>query len=84
MQVILLENFKEFFRGLYIKVEGINSEGSMMLLNLASTNTNLTIHYTSDTPITSETDTGSVDEITSYQNDYVINFSGILLNIFEL
>ena len=76
-------NFKEFFRGLYIKVEGINSEGSMMLLNLASTNTNLTIHYTSDTPITSETDTGSVDEITSYQNDYVINFSGILLNIFD-
>ena len=76
-------NFKEFFRGLYIKVEGINSEGSMMLLNLASTNTNLTIHYTSDTPITSETDTGSVDEITSYQNDYVINFSRILLNIFD-
>ena len=76
-------NFKEFFRGLYIKVEGINSEGSMMLLNLASTNTNLTIHYTSDTPITSETDTGSVDEITSYQNDYVINFSGVLLNIFD-
>ena len=76
-------NFKEFFRGLYIKVEGINSEGSMMLLNLASTNTNLTIHYTSDTPITSETDTGSVDDITSYQNDYVINFSGVLLNIFD-
>ncbi len=76
-------NFKEFFRGLYVKVEGINSEGSMMLLNLASTNTNLTIHYTSDTPITSETDTGSVDDITSYQNDYVINFSGVLLNIFD-
>ena len=76
-------NFKEFFRGLYVKAEGINSEGSMMLLNLASTNTNLTIHYTSDTPITSETDTGNVDDITSYQNDYVINFSGVLLNIFD-
>ena len=76
-------NFKEFFRGLYIKVEGINSEGSMMLLNLASTNTNLTIHYTSDTPITSETDTGNIDDITSYQNDYVLNFSGVLLNIFD-
>ena len=76
-------NFKEFFRGLYIKVEGINSEGSMILLNLASTNTNLTIHYTSDTPITSETDTGNIDDITSYQNDYVLNFSGVLLNIFD-
>ena len=76
-------NFKEFFRGLYIKVEGMNSEGSMILLNLASTNTNLTIHYTSDTPIISETDTGNIDDIISYQNDYVINFSGVLLNIFD-
>ncbi len=82
--VLLNENnFKDFFRGLYIKVEGINSEGSMILLNLASTNTNLTIHYTSDTPITDETDTSNEDDITSYQNDYVINFSGVLLNIFD-
>jgi len=76
-------NFKEFFRGLYIKAEGLNSDGSMMLLNLASTNTNLTIHYTSDTPITDETDTSNEDDITSYQNDYVLNFSGILFNIFD-
>ncbi len=82
--VLLNENnFKDFFRGLYIKVEGINSEGSMMLLNLASTNTNLTIHYTSDTPIIDETDTSNVDDITTYENDYVINFSGVLLNIFD-
>lgn len=76
-------NFKEFFRGLYIKVENVNSEGSIMLLNLASTNSNLTIHYTSDTPITSETDTDNIDEITTYQNDYVLNFSGVLLNVFD-
>ena len=82
--VLLNENnFKDFFRGLYIKVEAINSEGSIMLLNLASTNTNLTVHYTSDTPITDETDTSNEDDITSYQNDYVINFSGVLLNIFD-
>ena len=82
--VLLNENnFKDFFRGLYIKVEGVNSEGSMMLLNLASTNTNLTIHYTSDTPIIDETDTSNVDDITTYENDYVINFSGVLLNIFD-
>jgi len=82
--VLLNENnFKDFFRGLYIKVEGINSEGSMMLLNLASSNTNLTIHYTSDTPIIDETDTSNVDDITTYENDYVINFSGVLLNIFD-
>ena len=76
-------NFKEFFRGLYIKVESLSSEGSIMLLNLASSNTNITVHYTSDTPITSETDTDNIDEITTYQNDYVLNFSGVLLNVFN-
>ena len=76
-------NFKEFFRGLYIKVESLSSEGSIMLLNLASSNTNITVHYTSDTPITSESDTDNIDEITTYQNDYVLNFSGVLLNVFN-
>ncbi len=76
-------NFKEFFRGVYLKVESLSSEGSIMLLNLASSNTNITVHYTSDTPITSETDTDNIDEITTYQNDYVLNFSGVLLNVFN-
>ena len=76
-------NFKEFFRGLYLKTESLSSEGSIMLLNLASSNTNITVHYTSDTPITSETDTDNIDEITTYQNDYVLNFSGVLLNVFN-
>ena len=43
-------NFKEFFRGLYIKVDS-SSDGSMMLLNFASSNTKLTIHYTLIIPI---------------------------------
>ena len=76
-------NFKEFFRGLYLKTESLSSEGSIMLLNLASSNTNITVHYTSDTPITSESDTDNIDEITTYQNDYVLNFSGVLLNVFN-
>ena len=39
-------NFKEFL-GTISKVESI-SNGSMMLLNFASSNSKLTIHYTSD------------------------------------
>ena len=74
-------NFKDFFRGLYIKVES-NSDGSMMLLNFASSNTKLTIHYTSDnTNIGS--DTGPIDEIETNQHEYVMNFSGNLINLFE-
>ena len=54
-------NFKEFFRGLYIKSEGI-SDGSVMLLNFASSNSKLTIHYTSDNTNVDDSDTGSTDK----------------------
>ncbi len=75
-------NFKEFFRGLFIKVES-SSDGSMMLLNFASSNTKLTIHYTSDNTNIGDSDTGSVDEIETNQHEYVLNFSGNLINLFE-
>ena len=75
-------NFKEFFRGLYIKVES-SSDGSMMLLNFASSNTKLTIHYTSDNTNIGDSDTGSVDEIETNQHEYVMNFSGNLINLFD-
>ena len=76
--------FKEFFRGLYIKADGVNSEGSMMMLNFASSNTKLTIHYTSETSSDSDTDSGgtTTETITS-QNEYVLNFTDNLVNIYE-
>ena len=75
-------NFKEFFRGLYIKVEN-DSDGSIMLLNLASSNTKLVIHYTSDNTNIGDNDTGANDEIETNQHEYVMNFSGNLVNLFE-
>ena len=75
-------NFKEFFRGLYFKVE-CNTEGLLMLLNFASSNAKLTIHYTSDNTSIGDSDTGSVDEIETNQHEYTINFTGNLMNIFE-
>ena len=75
-------NFKEFFRGLYIKVESV-SDGTIMLLNFASSNSKLTVHYTSDTTTIGDSDTGSVDEIETNQHEYVMNFSGNLINLFE-
>jgi hypothetical protein len=75
-------NFKEFFRGLYIKAES-NSDGSVMLLNFASSNSKLTIHYTSDNTNVDDTDSGSTDNIETNQHEYVMNFSGNLVNLFE-
>ena len=83
-ELINPNTFKEFFRGLYIKADGVNSEGSMMLLNFASSNTKLTIHYTSETSTDSDTDSGgtSTETITS-QNEYVLNVTDNLVNIYE-
>jgi len=75
-------NFKDFFRGLYIKAES-SSDGSIMLLNFASSNTKLTIHYTSDNTNIGDSDTGAIDVIESNQHEYVMNFSGNLINLFE-
>ena len=83
-ELINPNTFKEFFRGLYIKADGINSEGSMMMLNFASSNTKLTIHYTSDTSTDSDTDSGgTTTETISSQNEYVLNFTDNLINVYE-
>ena len=76
-------NFKDFFRGLYIKIENVGQDGTMMLLNLASSNSKLTIHYTSDNTTIGDSDTGSVDEIETNQHEYIMNFSGNLFNVFD-
>ena len=76
-------NFKDFFRGLHIKIENVGQDGTMMLLNLASSNSKLTIHYTSDNTTIGDSDTGSIDEVETNQHEYIMNFSGNLFNVFD-
>ncbi|WP_242131164.1 DUF4270 domain-containing protein [Aestuariivivens marinum] len=66
-----VNNFKNYFRGLYIKAEPKDDLGSMTLLNLASSNATITIYYTKD-PIT--------DGDPRVQATYAFNFNGIKLN----
>jgi len=63
-------NFKDYFRGVYLKAEPINNNGHMILLNLASTDANITIHYTYG------------EEDARYQSSYVLNFTSNILNTF--
>ena len=63
-------NFNDYFRGLYFKAEAVNGEGNMILLNLASTDANITIHYSK----------GADDART--QSTYILRFSGNRLNTF--
>lgn len=57
-------NFSEYFRGLYFKTEAVNDNGSFLLLNFASTNADITIHYSRLT--TSTTDDEDERESTSF------------------
>ncbi|WP_100611154.1 DUF4270 domain-containing protein [Confluentibacter lentus] len=66
-------NFKNYFRGLYLKAEPINGNGNLVLLNIASTASNITIYYSKD-------DSAATGERT--QDSYVLNIAGNRLNTF--
>ncbi len=68
-----LNNFFNYFRGLYFKAESIDNDGFFMFFNYSSS-ANLTFHYSSTT-----TDPETQEEVTT-QNSYVLNFSGTNLN----
>lgn len=57
-------NFNDYFRGLYFKAEPVGDDGNMTLLNLASTDANITIYYSK----------GADDART--QSTYILNFKG--------
>ncbi|ULC59909.1 DUF4270 domain-containing protein [Flaviramulus sp. BrNp1-15] len=66
-------NFKNYFRGIYFKAEALGSDGNMILLNLASSNANITIHYSKDS---------TVEDGERVESTYVLNFTGNRLNTF--
>ena len=64
-------NFKNYFRGLYLKTEeAVIDDGSMILVDLASSAANITIYYTSG------------ESSSRTQSNYVMNFTGNRLNTF--
>ena len=63
-------NFQNYFRGLYIKAEAVSNNGNMILLNTASTDAQIVIHYTR----------GESENRT--QSTYNFNLNGNRLNTF--
>ncbi len=74
-------NFVNHFRGLYIKAEAIDANGTMMLLNLSTSATNITIYYTSD--IENDDDTGTDTEADTEAGQFVMNFSGNSVSLYD-
>ena len=57
--------FEDYFRGLYFKAEPVNQDGSFLILNIGTSLSHVTIHYTRLTP--SETDAADITEQTTFQ-----------------
>jgi hypothetical protein len=74
-------NFKNHFRGIYIKAEAMDASGTMMMLNLASTNTNITLYYSSD--IENDDDTGTDSEVETEAGQFELNFSGNGVSLYD-
>lgn len=56
-------SFKNYFRGLYFKAEAIGTDGNMLLLNLGTSDANITITYTKG------------EATARVQDEYVLNFT---------
>lgn len=82
--IVLSNNneFQNYFRGLYIKAEPINNNGQMILLNTVSTESKITIHYTTDSTVAGERVQGAyVLNLTSNRvNPYINTFTPNLQN----
>ena len=63
-------NFRNYFRGLYFKVQEEDDNGNMFLINLESNDANITIYYTKG------------EDGSRIQDEYVLNFTGNKLNTF--
>lgn len=69
-------NLSEYFRGLYFKAEAVNDDGSFMVLNIGSPNTNIIMYYTRDS--NDEEDEDGLEQAT-----YTINFGPNRVNFID-
>ncbi len=68
-------NFRNFLRGLYLKSEPINGDGSMVLLNFSDPDAGIQLYYTN----TNEVD----DETVESHNVFRLTFGNGIVNTFE-
>ncbi len=71
-------NFKNYFRGLYLKAETVGN-GSMAALNFSQDQSKVILYYTSEVPDVGSDSGGTVESHTSY----VLNIQGNIVNVFS-
>ncbi len=79
-------NFKNYFRGIYLKVESQTNDGNLFIFNPSLAN--ITIKYSFDRPEVDVQGNPVLDEngeqiIGSANEEYILDFGGVDVNLFE-
>jgi hypothetical protein len=76
-------NFKEYFRGLYFKVDDLGNDGNGFLFDIEDAN--ITLYYTyQDTPVSGTiSDTLAGADVERLSGELILNFAGINVNMFD-
>ncbi|NJW55232.1 DUF4270 family protein, partial [Salinimicrobium oceani] len=68
-------NFRDYFRGIYIDADQVNNEGTMMLLNLMHEAAGVVLYYKTKVPDARDTDDdGDREELIEVRRAYKLNF----------
>lgn len=79
-----MNNFRNYLRSIYILAEGTGNEGTMMLLNLAQQEANITIYYTSKEIDESDVDDDdNVTEIVDKNRSFQLSLGPNRVNTFD-
>lgn len=77
-------NFRNFFRGIYLKAEKVGADGSMVLFNLAQGDAGITLYYTVQEPDTDDVDEdGDTQELVDTPRSFKLNFGPAKVNTFQ-
>lgn len=71
-------NFKNYFRGLFMKAEAVDGEGNMILFNFMNEEAGITLYYSAETDETNEDGETIIDH-----GSYELNFGNNIVNTFE-
>lgn len=79
-----LNNFRDYFRGVYLNAEQAGANGSMMLLNFQQEDAGITLYYKTRIPDAEDTDDDdNVEELIEVRRAYTLGFGSNRVNIFD-
>jgi hypothetical protein len=81
-ELMNFNNFRDYFRGVYLKADAVDNNGSMMLLNLQEVNAGISLYYRTKVPAGEDEDEDG-DGLKEIRRSYKLNFGNSRVNTFN-